>query len=116
MDVKTAFLNGMLEEEIYMELPEGVMDQARGDTVCRLVKAIYGLKQSPRPWYHKIHDFFITHEFTRSNHDCSLYINYARKVVVLVYVDDLVLAAADTVNIAWIKTSLTNALDRKSVV
>ena len=111
MDVKTAFLNGMLEEEIYMELPEGVMDQARGDTVCRLVKAIYGLKQSPRPWYHKIHDFFITHEFTRSNHDCSLYINYARKVVVLVYVDDLVLAAADTVNIAWIKTSLTNAFE-----
>ena len=68
--------------------------------MCRLVKAIYGLKQSPRAWYHKIQDFFITHEFTLSNQDYSLYINHARKVVVLVYVYDLVLAAADTVDIA----------------
>jgi len=111
MDVKTAFLHGMREEELYMELPEGVMEEAKGDTVCRLVKAIYGLKQSPRAWYHKIHDFFITHDFTRSTQDYSLYINYARKVLVLVYVDDLVLAAADTVDISWVKASLTNAFE-----
>jgi len=66
MDVKTAFLNGELEEEIFMECPEGLHDITEPGYACRLVKAIYGLRQSPRAWYQKIHTFFTNHEFHRS--------------------------------------------------
>ena len=84
-NVKTAFLNGTLEETIYMEVPEGVVMQANGNTpsyrlpmACRLIKAIYRLKQSPRAWYSRIHTFFQAHNFTRSPHDHSLYVYYGK--------------------------------------
>jgi len=111
MDVKTAFLNGELEEEVYMECPEGIKDDEQPDSVCRLVKAIYGLRQSPRAWYQKIHTFFTDHAFIRSTQDYSLYIHYGRKVIALVYVDDLVLAAAKIEDISWIKTTLAQAFE-----
>jgi len=111
MDVKTAFLNGVLEEEIFMECPEGIMEEYQGKKVCRLVKAIYGLRQSPRAWYQKVHSFFLEHQFFPSTQDYSLYINYERKLLVLVYVDDLVLAAASLPDIVWIKTMLAKAFE-----
>ena len=54
MDVKTAFLNGDLEEEIYMAQPEGFTEPGKEHLVCKLHKSLYSLKQSPRAWYHKI--------------------------------------------------------------
>ena len=51
MDVKTAFLNGELEEDIYMEQPEGFVEQGKEHLVCKLKSSLYGLKQSPRAWY-----------------------------------------------------------------
>jgi len=111
MDVKTAFLNGILEEEIYMEGPEGVIEGSRGSKVCRLITEIYGLRQSPRAWYQKVYSFLIQHQFIRSTQDYSLYINYGRKLLLLVYVDDLVLAAAGMQDINWIKNSLTKAFE-----
>ena len=51
MDVKTTFLHGVLEEEIYMKKPEGFMVKGKKELVCRLNKSLYGLKQSPRMWY-----------------------------------------------------------------
>ena len=58
MDVKTAFLNGDLDEDIYMVQPEGFVQQGKQNHVCKLKKSLYGLKQSPRAWYQKIHTFF----------------------------------------------------------
>ena len=54
MDVKTTFLHGDLEEEIYMKQPEGFVVKGKKELVCKLKKSLYGLKQSPRMWYQKI--------------------------------------------------------------
>jgi hypothetical protein len=59
MDVKSAFLNGELEEEVYIEQPEGFLLSEKEDYVCRLNKALYGLKQSPKAWY-SILDRYLT--------------------------------------------------------
>jgi len=106
MDVKTAFLNSALQETVYMQIPEGVSiptkevkPQYQQPMACRLPKSIYGLKQSPRAWYGRIDMFFRSHDFIRSDADHSLFINYDRKVILLLYVDDLLLAAPTTLQI-----------------
>ncbi|GKD04646.1 retrovirus-related pol polyprotein from transposon TNT 1-94 [Tanacetum coccineum] len=65
MDVKTAFLNGPLKEEVYVSQPDGFVDLDFPDHVYRLKKALYGLKQAPRAWYYKLSSFLIEHHFTK---------------------------------------------------
>ncbi|GJS68712.1 retrovirus-related pol polyprotein from transposon TNT 1-94 [Tanacetum coccineum] len=65
MDIKTAFLNGSLKEEVYVSQPEGFIDLEFPDHVYRLKKALYGLKQAPRAWYDKLSSFLIEHGFTK---------------------------------------------------
>ena len=69
MDVKNAFLQGDLEEEVYMELPEGLQENSNPNQVCKLKKAIYGLKQSPRAWYGKLSQALTEKGFKRSEGD-----------------------------------------------
>ena len=85
MDVKTAFLHSELTETMYMEVPEGIRANENDSPrlVCRLIKTIYGLKQSPRAWYGKIHQFFIANEFIRSEEDYSLYIHETQSLIIL---------------------------------
>ena len=59
MDISSAFLNGDLEEEIYMSQPEGFTVPGKEHLVCRLTKSLYGLKQSPRQWYQKLNETFM---------------------------------------------------------
>ena len=70
LDVKTAFLHGDLEEEMYMHQPEGFEVRGKEDMVCRLKKSLYGLKQALRQWYLKFDSFMLENDFTRcqSNH------------------------------------------------
>ena len=96
MDVKTAFLNGELEEEIYMEQPKGFIKPGEEHLVCKLKKSLYGLKQSPRAWNKKLHEQLNKAGFTRCEADHSVY--YSLKddgahVFLLVYVDDLIILA-----------------------
>ncbi|CAI7782963.1 unnamed protein product [Closterium sp. NIES-53] len=91
MDVKTAFLYGVVDEEIYMKQPEGYDD--RSGRVCRLNKAIYGLKQAPRCWYARLVEALEALGFKVSGCDESLFMTEGEeeKVFLLVYVDDILL-------------------------
>ena len=74
MDVKSTFLNDILDEEVYIEKPEGFIDPDRKDMVCKLHKTLYGLKQAPRAWYERLHNYLILIGFQRTNDNSSLYI------------------------------------------
>jgi hypothetical protein len=93
MDVKTTFLNGVIEEEVYIEKPQGFEVENRKSHVCRLKKALYGLKQAPRAWYGHIDSFLMSLGFTKSKVDSNLYFKIMdnEPVILLLYVDDLFL-------------------------
>jgi histone deacetylase 1/2 len=102
LDIQNAFLNGVLEEEVYMRQPPGFQDPHRPHHLCRLVKAIYGLKQAPRAWHTRLSGVLATLGFVPSSADTSLFILQRSNVTVylLVYVDDMIVisssvAAAD---------------------
>ncbi|GKB55404.1 retrovirus-related pol polyprotein from transposon TNT 1-94 [Tanacetum coccineum] len=84
MDVKTAFLNGPLKEEVYVSQPEGFIDPEFPDHVYRLKKALYGLKQAPRAWYDKLSSFLIEHGFTKGIIDPTLFIRRYGEDILLV--------------------------------
>ena len=95
MDISSAFLNGDLEEEIYMSQPEGFAVPGKEHLVCRLKKSLYGLKQSPRQWYHKLNETFMQLGFRRIQSDNCIYV-WAKdglRIMIPVFVDDLTLAA-----------------------
>ena len=96
MDVKTTFLNGEIEEEVYIEQPEGFVIHNKKSHVCRLKKASYGLKQTPRAWYGKMDGFLMSLGFSKSVVDPNLYYHIvADKCLILVlYVDDLLLTGS----------------------
>ena len=73
MDVKTAFLNGVVEEEVYVEQPISFETHDRESHVCILKKALCGLKQAPRTWYDRIDNFLSGLVFTKSKVDSNLY-------------------------------------------
>jgi hypothetical protein len=94
MDVKTTFLNGVIEEEVYIELARGFEVEYRKTHVCRLKKALYGLKQAPRYWYGRIASFLTSLGFTKSKDDYNLYFKVMNDdpFIFLLYVDDLFLS------------------------
>ena len=73
MDVKNAFLNGVVEEEVYVEWPLSFETHDRESHVCRLKKALYGWKQAPRTWYGRIDSFLSSLGFTKSKAYSNLY-------------------------------------------
>jgi hypothetical protein len=96
MDVATAFLNGNLEEEIYMRQPEGTIRPGDEHLVWRLKRSIYGLKQSSRAWYKELDAFLRSIGFKCCESDASVYVQLFDDgiVIVVVYVDDLLIAAS----------------------
>ena len=95
LDITTAFLNGDLEEEIYMIQPEWFVTPGREEEVCYLKKSIYGLKQASRAWSKKFNEFFLLFGLTRSQADPCVYFRHSRIgkedeefTIFICYVDD----------------------------
>ena len=88
LDVNNAFLQGTLTEEVYMSQPPGFVDTDRPDYVCKLRKAIYGLKQAPKAWYMELKTYLLSVGFVNSYSDTSLFTRQKGKsiVYILVYV------------------------------
>ena len=102
MDIRTAFLNGDLEHEIYMEQPEGYEDEEHPDFVCKLRKSLYGLKQSARCWNVKMDSFLKASGYNQSTADPCMYQKSENRdgkqclILIALYVNDIVLATNDT--------------------
>lgn len=92
-DVKSAFLNGYLAEDVYVEQPPGYEVKGRETKVCKLKKALYGLKQAPRAWYERVDEHFKKNGLQKSASEPTLYVK-AREadevLIVCLYVDDLI--------------------------
>lgn len=93
MDVKSAFLNGELLVDIYVEQPPGFVMKGQEKKVLHLIKALYGLRQAPRAWYSKLDESLLKLGFQRSTSEHAVYLRGvgARRLIVGVYVDDLVI-------------------------
>ena len=91
MDVKNAFLNGDLHEEVYMQPLPGYPHS--GSQVCRLCRALYGLKQTPRAWFEKFSSIIAQQGFTSSPHDTTLFVRRSSASItpILLYVDDMII-------------------------
>ncbi|WJX64387.1 hypothetical protein P8452_49170 [Trifolium repens] len=116
MDVKTAFLHGELEETIYMQQPEGFVEDK--SKVCLLKKSLYGLKQSPRQWYRRFDEFLLKGGFVRSNYDSCVYMMKRNEKVILyllLYVDDILMASSDKHEIQKLKEMLNGEFEMKDL-
>ena len=133
MDVVTAFLDGDIDEDIYIEIPEGFeitkedvahlnlpddVDIKSLDLVCKLDKSMYGTKQAPRCWNKKINSVLAGElGFTRSEGDPCLYVRNTDEGVIMIalYVDDLLIAAKSKSQTSWVKKMLNDRFDMKDL-
>ncbi|GJY45968.1 retrovirus-related pol polyprotein from transposon TNT 1-94 [Tanacetum coccineum] len=92
MDVKSAFLNGLINEEVYVAQPPGFIDFEKPDHVYKLKKALYGLKQAPKAWYDRLKAFLIKHEYSMGMVDNTLFTKKksSNLIIVQIYVDDII--------------------------
>ncbi|KAK1422305.1 hypothetical protein QVD17_25324 [Tagetes erecta] len=117
MDVKTAFLNGDLEEEIYMEQPEGFSAPGQEGKVCRLVKSLYGLKQAPKQWHQKFDNVMLDNDFKINECDKCVYVKDTSRgyVILCLYVDDMLIIGSDDSMIKSTKDMLKAKFDMKDM-
>ncbi|KAH9694912.1 Integrase catalytic domain-containing protein [Citrus sinensis] len=118
LDVKTAFLHGRLQEEIFMTQPEGYVDSMKPRHVCLLKKSLYGLKQSPRQWYLRFDEFMITNGLMRCNYDCCVYFKLLEDdlyIYLLLNVDDMLIACKRRDEIEKLKVMLNSEFDMKDL-
>jgi len=117
MDVKTTFLHGDLEEEIYMKQPEGFIVKGKNELVCKLKKSLYGLKQSPRMWYQNFDTYILGLGFVRSKADHYVYSKQVGDhfINIVMYVDDMLLIGNNKDVIKEVKAQLSSKFDMKDL-
>ena len=113
MDVETAFLNGNVKSEVYVKQPPGFEDGT--NRVCKLIKALYGLRESPRQWYECFDEYIQSLGFRRSKNDYCLYINEGGIIFVILFVDDLLICGKNKQRIDEIKIGLSKRFSMKDL-
>eukprot|EP00253_Pinus_taeda_P004190 PITA_04190 len=116
IDVKSAFLHGDLNEEIYMEQPPHFI-KTNSSLVCRLRKSLYGLKQAPQAWYAKMDSFLLDTGFSRCHFDNTVYTKKVGKslIILVPYVDDLIRTGSDPNLVNHVKSSPKNKFEIKNL-
>ena len=97
IEVKTAFLNGDLDEEVFMKQPEGFVEEGKEHLVCKLKRSIYGLKQASRQWYLKFDKIVTLYGFKENRIDACIYVKLcgSKFIFLVLYVNDILLASSD---------------------
>ncbi|KAJ9541114.1 hypothetical protein OSB04_027620 [Centaurea solstitialis] len=113
MDVKTAFLNGELKEEVYVSQPEGFVDRTKPNHVYILDKALYGLKQAPRAWYDHLSNALLDNGFYKGKIDPTLFIKTEGNDILLVqiYVDDIIFGSTNSDMCTWFSDLMTTRFE-----
>src|SRR3954466_13245316 len=117
MDVKTAFLNGILTEDVYMMQPKGFVDPNNAVKVCKLLKSIYGLKQASRSWEIRFDEVVKEFGFIKNEQEPCVYKKESGRALVflILYVDDILLIGNDIPMLESVKTSLKNSFSMKDL-
>ena len=115
--VKTTFLHGDLEEDIYMQQPEGFAMKGKENQVCKLKKSLYDLKQAPRQWYKKFDNFMCSSGYTRCQADHCCYVKHFDNsyIILLLYVDDMLIAGSSIGEIDKLKHQLSKQFEIKDL-
>ncbi|RVW98913.1 Retrovirus-related Pol polyprotein from transposon TNT 1-94 [Vitis vinifera] len=117
MDVKTVFLNGNIDETIYMVQPENFESNDSKQLVCRLKRSIYGLKQASRQWYRKFDQVITSFGFKENTVDQCIYLKFSgnKFIILVLYVDDILLASSDVGLLHETKRFLSSKFDMKDL-
>ena len=117
MDVKTAFLNGKLKEDIFMRQPEGFIEPGKEHLVCHLKRSIYGLKQSPRCWYEELYIHLANLSFKQCQFDPCVFYKWkdGNLIIITVYVDDLILMVDKITDLLDLKADLSERFRMKDL-
>ena len=115
MDVKNAFLNGDLSEEVYMQPPPGL--SVESNKICHLRRALYGLKQAPRVWFAKFSSTISRLGYMASHYDSALFLRRTDKgtILLLLYMDDMIITGDDFSGIQELKDFLSQQFETKDL-
>ena len=117
LDVRTVFLHGDLEEDIYMVQPEGFQVAGKENLVCKLIQSLYGLKQAPRRWYLKFDSFMMKNGYTRSDMDHCCYFKQfdSSDIILSLYVADMLIEGSNMREINRLKRQMSEDFEMKDM-
>ncbi|GKD47864.1 zinc finger, CCHC-type containing protein [Tanacetum coccineum] len=119
MDVKTAFLNGELDKEVYMNQPQGFIMHDNENKVCKLIKSLYGLKHTPKQWLQKFNGVVLSSGYLLNQADKYVYIKFdesGKGVIIFLYVDDMLIFGTNQVQVDQTKEFLSSKFSMKDMV
>ncbi|GJS09109.1 retrovirus-related pol polyprotein from transposon TNT 1-94 [Tanacetum coccineum] len=117
MDVKTAFLNGDLDEEVYIKQPEGFVLPSHENKVCKLNKSLYGLKQAPKQWHDEFDKSILSNGFTYNSSDRCIYSKFTKDygVILCLYIDDILIVITNMEGINETKKFMSSCFQMKDI-